>query len=94
MRESDLLRKVAGGGGLRSQDGSFGGVLLLIAFELGGETGSRLAHELGLLVSPDTLLQRVRDAPPPNTGEVRVLWGSTISLSGMLRGVWHHPGRP
>ena len=47
--------------------------LLLIAFELGGEAGSRLAHELGLLVSADTLLERVRDTPPPNTDGVRVL---------------------
>ncbi len=47
--------------------------LLSIAFELGGEAGSRLAHELGLSVSPDTLLRRVRDAPPPNTDGVRVL---------------------
>ena len=47
--------------------------LLLIAFELGGEAGSRLAHELGLLVSPDALLQRLRDAPSPKTGGVRVL---------------------
>lgn len=33
-----------------------------IAFALGGEAGARLAHELGLLVSPDTLLNRIRSA--------------------------------
>src|SRR5829696_9160167 len=33
-----------------------------IAFALGGEAGARLARELGLLVSPDTLLNRIRDA--------------------------------
>jgi len=33
-----------------------------IAFALGGEAGARLARELGLLVSPDTLLKRIRDA--------------------------------
>jgi transposase len=47
--------------------------LLLITFELGGEAGSRLAHELELLVSPDTLLQRLRGAPYPKTDGVRVL---------------------
>ncbi|WP_327286736.1 ISL3 family transposase [Rubrobacter aplysinae] len=33
-----------------------------IAFSLGGEAGARLARELGLLVSPDTLLNRIRRA--------------------------------
>ena len=47
--------------------------LLLIAFELGGEAGARLAHELGLSVSPDTLLRRLRGAPSPKTDGVRVL---------------------
>jgi transposase len=47
--------------------------LLLIAFELGGEAGSRLAHELGLLVSPDALLERLRGGPSPKTDGVRVL---------------------
>lgn len=37
--------------------------LLLIAFELGGEAGARLARELGLLVSPDALLERLREGP-------------------------------
>jgi transposase len=35
-----------------------------IAFALGGEAGARLACELGLLVSPDTLLNRIRGACP------------------------------
>jgi transposase len=47
--------------------------LLSIAFELGGEVGARLARELGLRVSPDALLDRVRGAPSPNTDGVRVL---------------------
>ncbi len=47
--------------------------LRAIAFELGGEAGARLARELGLLVSPDTLLCRVRAAPLPAAGGVRVL---------------------
>jgi transposase len=36
--------------------------LLAIALELGGEAGARLARELGLLVCPDVLLDRVRRA--------------------------------
>jgi transposase len=34
--------------------------LTMIAFELGGEAGARLARELGLPVSPDALLERIR----------------------------------
>lgn len=44
-----------------------------IAFALGGEAGARLARELGLLVSPDTLLNRIRGAFSVDVGEVRVL---------------------
>ena len=44
-----------------------------IAFALGGEAGARLARELGLLVSPDTLLGRIRGAFSPSVGAVRVL---------------------
>lgn len=47
--------------------------LLLVAFELGGRAGSRLADELGLLVSRDSLLRRLRRSPTPAFGEVRVL---------------------
>jgi transposase len=47
--------------------------LLLIAFELGGEAGARLARELGLLVSADTLLGRIREAPSHGTAGVRAL---------------------
>jgi Transposase/zinc-finger of transposase IS204/IS1001/IS1096/IS1165 len=48
--------------------------LLLIAFKLGGEARSRLARELGLLVSPDALLERIRRAPRSGAGRgVRVL---------------------
>ena len=36
--------------------------LLMIALELGGEAGARLAGELGLLVCPDVLLDRIRRA--------------------------------
>ncbi|MDQ3523414.1 MAG: ISL3 family transposase [Gemmatimonadota bacterium] len=47
--------------------------LLAVAFALGGEAGSRLAAELGLFSSPDTLLRRIRSAPPPDASGVRVL---------------------
>jgi hypothetical protein len=44
-----------------------------IAFALGGEAGARLARELGLLVSPDTLLNRIRGASSADVEGVRVL---------------------
>ena len=44
-----------------------------IAFALGGEAGARLARELGLLVSPDTLLNRIRGAIHNEEGDVRVV---------------------
>jgi transposase len=59
--------------------------LLLIAFELGGEAGSRLAHELGLLVSPDVLLERLRGAPSSKTDGVKVLGVDDFSFSRSRR---------
>lgn len=44
-----------------------------IAFALGGEAGARLARELGLLVSADTLLNRIRGAFRGDAEGVRVL---------------------
>ena len=44
-----------------------------IAFALGGEAGARLARELGLSVSPDTLLSRIRGAFLAEAEDVRVL---------------------
>jgi transposase len=44
-----------------------------IAFALGGEAGARLARELGLLVSPDTLLNRIREAIFSEGEDVRVV---------------------
>ncbi len=44
-----------------------------IAFALGGEAGARLARELGMLVSPDTLLNRIRAAVCDEEGDVRVV---------------------
>ncbi len=45
----------------------------LIGFALGGEAGARLARELGLSVSPDTLLERIRRAALPEASTPRVL---------------------
>lgn len=48
----------------------------LIGYALGGEAGARVAMGLGLRVSPDTLLNRVRQVAishAPQMGEVRVL---------------------
>jgi len=49
--------------------------LYLIGYALGGEAGARVAVGLGLSVSPDTLLQRVRQgsASSPVSNPVRVL---------------------
>ena len=40
---------------------------------MGGEAGAKFARELGLLVSSDTLLNRIRDALRPDAEDVRVL---------------------
>ena len=47
--------------------------LLAIALELGGRAGARLALELGIAVARDTLLRRIKSAPLPEVGKVRVL---------------------
>jgi transposase len=47
--------------------------LELIGFAIGGEAGSRLARELGLIVSPDTLLRRLRRTMPGGTSASRVV---------------------
>jgi hypothetical protein len=44
-----------------------------IAFALGGEAGARLARQLGVHVSPDTLLNRIREAFCADAENVRVL---------------------
>ena len=44
-----------------------------IAFALGGEAGARLARELGLLVSPDTLLNHIRGTVRDEEGDIRVV---------------------
>ena len=47
--------------------------LVDIAFALGGEAGSRLAGQLGLSISPDTLLRYIRNTPDPQCSTVAVL---------------------
>jgi transposase len=47
--------------------------LLAIALELGGRAGARLALELGILAARDALLRRIKAAPVPEVGKVRVL---------------------
>jgi transposase len=48
-------------------------VLLLISSALGGEAGARLVTALGMKVSPDTLLQHIRQATPSLAGTPTVL---------------------
>jgi len=47
--------------------------LQLLGFLLGGEAGARVAAELAMKVSPDTLLRRVRQAAQSSTVTPRVL---------------------
>jgi transposase len=47
--------------------------LLAIALELGGRAGARLALELGIVAARDTFLRRIKAAPLPEVGRVRVL---------------------
>jgi len=45
----------------------------VVGFALGGEAGARLLRALGLTASPDTLLARIRAAPPPPLAAPRVV---------------------
>ena len=47
--------------------------LRLIGFMLGGQAGSFLSHRLGIPISPDTLLRRIRQSSLPNNPNPRVL---------------------
>lgn len=47
--------------------------LELIGFAVGGEAGARLARELGLAVSPDTLLRRLRQSLIEESAAPRVI---------------------
>ena len=55
-------------------------VLDLIAFTLGGEAGTRLAVELGLRISPDTLLNYIRCSPEACSSAPRALGVDDWSL--------------
>jgi transposase len=47
--------------------------LLAIALKLGARAGARLALELGIVAARDALLRRIKGAPLPEIGKVRVL---------------------
>ena len=47
--------------------------LLAIVLELGGRAGARLAAELGIVAAREALLRRIKAAPLPEVGKVRVL---------------------
>ena len=47
--------------------------LLAIALELGSRAGARVALELGIVAARDTMLKRIKGAPLPKVGKVRVL---------------------
>ena len=64
-----------------------------IAFALGGKAGARLARKLGLIVSPDTLLNRIRGASRADAEDVRVLDVDDFGL-GRDNAPRHHPGGP
>jgi transposase len=49
------------------------GWLLYVSFALGGEAGSRLLKDLGVVVSGDMLLNHIRSMRPPNRETPRVL---------------------
>lgn len=54
--------------------------LTTIGLAHGGEAGQRTAQKLGLRVSADTLLRRVREIPNPPAGAVRVLGVDDFAL--------------
>jgi transposase len=57
-----------------------------IALALGGEAGARLARELGLLVSPDTLLSRIRQSSLANSDAEVVVKVLGVDDFGFKRG--------
>lgn len=60
--------------------------LELIGFALGGEAGARLAGELGLAASPDTLLRRLRQSLPEVTSTPRIIGVDDFAFR---RGRWY-----
>jgi transposase len=62
-------------------------ILILVAFALGGEAGKRLAGEMGLATSPDTLLRLIQTAPEKGHPTPQILGVETRAY------LWHHsPG--
>lgn len=53
--------------------GRLDSALSCIAFACGGEGGARLADDLGMPISPDTLLRRIRNSPSGRSTTPRVL---------------------
>lgn len=54
--------------------------LLAIAIEPGGRPGARLALELSIVAARDALLRRIKAAPLPGVGKVRVLGVDDFAL--------------
>ena len=54
--------------------------LQTIGLALGGEAGARTAEELGIQVSPDTLIRRIRALPEPAERKVRILGVDDFAL--------------
>lgn len=57
----------------------------VLAFVLGGEAGAKTAHKIGLQISGDTLLRRIRRTPIPNLESVRVLGVDDFSFRRGMR---------
>lgn len=74
LQTAYLLREAAAGScSLHQKDRALERRLELISFAIGGEAGARLARNLGLTVSPDTLLRRLRQSLPEVTPTPRII---------------------
>lgn len=57
----------------------------ILAFVLGGEAGAKTAHRIGLQISGDTLLRRIRRTPTPDFESVKVLGVDDFSFRRGMR---------